>query len=82
MAELLELRLKSLDEQNNIPTLPTEGPLSRSEKFAGMPAISAIQSKLLKADFHGAHLIGKFFSPSCFPRNSACLLIFILFVNK
>ncbi|KAA1082568.1 hypothetical protein PGT21_007123 [Puccinia graminis f. sp. tritici] len=56
MAELLELRLKSLDAQNNIPTLPTEGPLSRSEKFAGMPAISAIQSKLLKADYHGAHL--------------------------
>ncbi|KAH9451926.1 hypothetical protein MJO28_013615 [Puccinia striiformis f. sp. tritici] len=57
MSELLELRLKTLDEKKTILTVPTEGPLCRSEKFAGMPSISAIQAKLLKADYHGAHLI-------------------------
>ncbi|POV96990.1 hypothetical protein PSHT_14831 [Puccinia striiformis] len=44
-------------QKENILTVPTEGPLCRSEKFAGMPSISAIQAKLLKADYHGAHLI-------------------------
>ncbi|OAV87160.1 hypothetical protein PTTG_29540 [Puccinia triticina 1-1 BBBD Race 1] len=57
MSELLELRLKNLDEQTTILTIPTEGPLFRSEKFAGMPSMAAIQSKLLKADYHGAHLL-------------------------
>ncbi|KAH9444047.1 hypothetical protein MJO29_013467 [Puccinia striiformis f. sp. tritici] len=57
MSELLELRLKTLDKKKIILTVPTEGPLFRSEKFAGMPSISAIQAKLLKADYHGAHLI-------------------------
>jgi RNase P/RNase MRP subunit p29 len=58
MSELLELRLKSLDENQSVHTLPTEGALSRSERFAGMPSISAIQSKLLKADYHGAFMVG------------------------
>ncbi|PLW11771.1 hypothetical protein PCANC_23204 [Puccinia coronata f. sp. avenae] len=57
MSELLELRLKSLDENQSVHTLPTEGALSRSERFAGMPSISAIQSKLLKADYHGAFMV-------------------------
>ncbi|POW14501.1 hypothetical protein PSTT_02940, partial [Puccinia striiformis] len=39
-------------QKENILTVPTEGPLFRSEKFAGMPSISAIQAKLLKADYH------------------------------
>ncbi|KNZ53840.1 hypothetical protein VP01_3120g1 [Puccinia sorghi] len=57
MSELLEVRLKSLDSKESVRTLPTEGLLSRSERFAGMPSISTIQSKLLKADYHGAYLV-------------------------
>lgn len=57
MSELLEIRLKTEGDEGTGNLVPES--VTPADKFKGIPSVLSIQSKLLKADYHGAQMTVK-----------------------